>query len=184
VIEKRFGARIQEVFREQAVRRLFRDTAGEQDLGPVGFVEAQDVTGAKGTDLSFTAEFDVAPDIALPTYADFRAVKGCAGEEAKDALSDFLLANTAFDIPASLVNEELRGDDDLGNSDDANEEQRQAAEKRVRLLLILRQIAEADCIEVDDRDVDERIARPWPRVMALAPKLCVPSFSKGTGLTG
>jgi len=158
IVEKRCASQIEDVLKERAVRRLLHNAAHENDLGPVGLAEARDVEFAKGGTLSFTAEFDVAPDIELPDYAAFDPGSDLSDAEAKDALSEFLLSSTSFEVPRSLVDEELRGAEDVvGGPEGADDAQREAAEGRVRLLLILRKISEAEGIEVDDRDVDERI---------------------------
>lgn len=160
IVEKRFAQEISEAFNERAVRRLLRVASEENSLGPVGFVEARDVAFKKGDSYAFTAEFDVAPSIELPDYKTFQAAEEATDAEARDQLSEYLLQNASFVLPASLIDEELRAADDTPASPaQASPDQKHAAEQRVRLMLILRQIASQDGIEVDERDVDERITR-------------------------
>ena len=159
IIEKRYAEEISQAFNERVVRRLLRDAAAEHSLGPTGFVEARDITFEKEEPFAFTADFDVAPEIGLPDYTSFKPSAGTSDETARDELSAYLLENCTFELPPSLVDEELRtADDTPGDPSAATEEQQRAAETRVRLLLILRRIAEEDGIEIDDRDVEERVS--------------------------
>jgi FKBP-type peptidyl-prolyl cis-trans isomerase (trigger factor) len=68
-----------------------------------------------------------------------------------------LLEETEIDIPEEMVREELSfgGDEESEPGDRTWSD----AEARVRLLLILGEIARRDGIEIDDRDIEERIAR-------------------------
>ena len=158
IIEKRYSSAISAMFEDRVVRRLLREAAKDRHLGPVGLVEARDISFTKGDSFSFAADFDVSPDIELPDYASFDAA-GLSDEAARDALSEFLLKSTAFDVPPSLVDEELRvAEDTPADPADADDSQRAGAEQRTRLLLILRKIADNDGIEIDDHDVEDRIA--------------------------
>ena len=159
IIEKRYAEGISQAFNERVVRRLLRDAAAEHSLGPTGFVEARDITFEKEKPFAFRADFDVAPEIELPDYTSFKPSVGASDETARDELSAYLLENCTFELPPSLVDEELRtADDTPDDPSQATDEQRHAAEMRVRLILILRRIAEVDGIEVDDRDVEERVS--------------------------
>lgn len=66
-----------------------------------------------------------------------------------------LLELVPFEVPGELVREELRRDG-LGESDPGSEVWTAAAD-RIRLMLILKQIARREGIEVDESDVETRI---------------------------
>ena len=63
-----------------------------------------------------------------------------------------MLANTQLEVPESMVDYELNFSDESEENDP-----RKAAEERVKLLLILKKIAETEGIEVESAVVDERI---------------------------
>ncbi len=158
IIERKYATEIREAFDQRVVRRLLLDISEDKDLGPVGLAEACDMTFKKGDPYTFAAEFDVAPTIELPDYKSFLATDTATDAEARDELSEYLLQNASFDLPESLIEEELRSTEDTPDSAaEASPEQKQAAEQRVSLMLILRQIADQDGIEVDQRDIDQRI---------------------------
>jgi trigger factor len=108
--------------------------------------------------LTFTVEFDLLPAIDLPDFRSFTPESEELDDSAlKDELSEYLLGSTSFDLPESLVQEEMKLSAEQGQNLD-EEGLRADAEQRVKLLLILQAIAQAEGIEVDERDVDDRIA--------------------------
>jgi hypothetical protein len=78
------------------------------------------------------------------------------GLDPRDQISLRLLELVNFDIPGDLVKDELDLDG-LGEIAPGDAEW-QAASDRIRLMLILKQVARHEGIEVDEADVNTRIA--------------------------
>jgi FKBP-type peptidyl-prolyl cis-trans isomerase (trigger factor) len=76
-------------------------------------------------------------------------------EEQRDEISEWLLANTEIAVPDELVREELEFDN--AQDADPDDDVWQETARRVKLMITLQRIADTDGIEVDYRDVDERI---------------------------
>jgi len=78
------------------------------------------------------------------------------GSDPRDRISLRLLELVPFDLPESVVRQELnragRGEIGPGGKD------WQAAADRIRLMLIFKRISRREGIEVDEKDVDARIA--------------------------
>lgn len=64
-----FGAEIEADFAQESVERLYTLALDEQDLHPVNRAEVKDLKFAQGSDFSFTATFEVEPEVVLPKYA-------------------------------------------------------------------------------------------------------------------
>jgi len=160
VIANRYQKEIADTAGKRAATRLLRKALEERDIVRAGPARFPAIEFDLGTGLTFTAEFDVTPEIELPDFKGFSARQGAEDDSArKDDLSEFLLANTSFALPESLVDQELELAERDGEQPGITEEERRdAAKRRVKLLLVLRQIAKADGIEVDDQDVENRIA--------------------------
>ena len=112
---------------------------------------------SKGRRFTFKAEFDVVPEFTLPVYSGLSLSKDAEDDPLRDEISRYLLENTQLELPASFVDREMEGES-VGEDDPSYEDIRSAVEARMRLLIILKRIAREDGIEVDDRDMDERIA--------------------------
>ena len=96
------------------------------------------------------------PDFDLPVYGEFR-FSVSIDEQRRDEVCRWLLDSTDIAVPDVLVEHELSfdGQKDVKMGDDAWK----AAQERVKLLLILDKIALQDGIEIDERDMQERIER-------------------------
>ena len=152
LIEKRYKSKIEEEAQNRSAKRIFKEVIAVTNMDFTGAAEVSDIIFVKGENLSFKAVFSVLPDFNLPDYRSYKPEKD-AKDEIEDALTDFLLENTNLEIPESMVEYELNFSDE----DESEEDARKAAEERVKLLLILKKIAQAEGLEVDNSDVDERI---------------------------
>jgi FKBP-type peptidyl-prolyl cis-trans isomerase (trigger factor) len=94
------------------------------------------------------------PTIDLPDITSLKIDD--EGVDPRDQISLRLLELVNFDIPGDLVKDELDLDG-LGETAPGGAEW-QAASHRIRLMLILKQIARREGIEVDEADVNTRIA--------------------------
>jgi FKBP-type peptidyl-prolyl cis-trans isomerase (trigger factor) len=94
------------------------------------------------------------PEFRVPEPAELATPDD--GTDPRDWISRRLLDLVPFDLPEQLVRQEL--DRDGLEASGPGEEGWQAAVDRVRLLVILKRIARHEGIEVDERDVEQRIA--------------------------
>ena len=159
-IEQRYHGEIAAAIGKRAAARLLREALSGRDMVRVGPARFTAIDFDRATGLTFTGEFDVTPNIDLPDFKSFSS-SGQSTDDGvrKDELSEYLLEGTAFDLPKSIVEQEMNLAAQATRDQDQNEAQRRVdAERRVKLLLILQALARAEGIEVDDRDVDERIA--------------------------
>ena len=121
--------------------------------GPISITELEI---KKNRSFRFEAQFAVVPDFVLPAYREFRFTV-INGEQRRDEICRWLLDHTNIAVPDVLVEHELSFD---GQKDiDKEGEAWKVAQERVRLLLILDEIAFQDGIEIDERDMKERIER-------------------------
>jgi FKBP-type peptidyl-prolyl cis-trans isomerase (trigger factor) len=178
IIEQRFASEILEEVRSQCARRLWRDALDEHGLSMVGVAEISEMDFRKGEGFTFKAEFDVIPDFRLPAYRGLKLTEGADESTWRDEISRFLLENTEFKLPDSFIDSEMGGEDP---ADPAYQDARQGAEARVKLMVILKRIARDDGIEVDDRDMEERIAA-IAEAEGTTPKLLKNELSARGGL--
>ncbi len=157
VIEQRFAGDILEEVRSRCARRLWREALDERGISMVGVAEISEMDFRKGEGFKFKAEFEVIPDFTLPEYTGLGLSAGADESTRRDEISRYLLENTKLDLPASFIDSELGRASGVGDGPEAREA-RQAAEARMKLMIILKRIAHDDGIEVDDRDLDDRIA--------------------------
>ena len=157
IIEQLFASDILEEVRSRCARRLWRDALDEQEISMVGAAKISEMEFRKGEGFSFKAEFDIVPEFTLPSYHGLSLSKDTDENARRDEISRYLLENTELEIPASFVETET-GQETGAEDDPATRDARRAAEARVKLMIILKRIAREDGIEIDDRDLDERIA--------------------------
>jgi FKBP-type peptidyl-prolyl cis-trans isomerase (trigger factor) len=153
VIESRHRKEIEADFTSRCAQRLSKAACDEQDIMPSGALSISDVTIEKDDVFSFAAEFLPLPEFDLPDYRSMK-LKAKDDDDKRDEISEWLLSNTDVPIAEELVSEELAFDDLTAEQ---GSEEYSSAESRIKLTLILRKIARTDGIEVEDRDVDERI---------------------------
>lgn len=154
IMEKRFQREIRDDLSRRCGPRLSREAlrrAGAESLGPIGLT---DIACGNGKPFQFLAHFTPMPQIELPDPASL-AFPG-EGPDPRGLISARLLELVRFEIPDDLIRIELGSD----TEDEPSRQSAQwtAAEQRVRLLLILKRIARREGIEVDEEDVDRRIA--------------------------
>lgn len=155
LIEKRFRKELREDFTARCGRRLARQALGERDLRAAGPLAVVEIAFEPRREFAFTVEYIPLPKLALPDY--FAApLAGATDDERRDELTGWLLDRTDWNPPEELVREECERDGPAGATPGG--EEWQSAAQRVKLMLILEQIAEAEGIEADGRDTEVRIA--------------------------
>ncbi|MEN6319880.1 MAG: trigger factor [Syntrophaceae bacterium] len=155
VIEKRFQREIMDELSRRCGIRLGREALNQADAEPMGPVEAVDIECVKDMPFQFTVRFYPVPEFALPEIGSFTIVDD--GTDPKDMISKRLLEQVSIEVPDELIRTELglRFDEEI----DKQDSEWNAASDRVRLMLILKRIARQEGIEVDGKDVEDRIER-------------------------
>jgi FKBP-type peptidyl-prolyl cis-trans isomerase (trigger factor) len=156
LILQRFHKEIFDEVSTRSAQRLSRIALDKEGMSASGPLSVSDVEIARGKPFRFKVEFTALPEFQLPDYGHITLSTG-TDEEKRDGVSEWLLKHTNLDIPGDLVRQELALDDAAGvepGSDGWN-----AAARRVKVFLILQKIARQEGIEVDEKDVTERIAK-------------------------
>ncbi len=153
-VERHFRKEIRADVVSRCVERLSRQAIEAENLNPIGPISVSDVELEPGRPFRFLARFTSAPEFDIPDLATLVLPDGTDAER-RDAASAWLLENTDANVPDAVVEWELSFGDDSGATPGSAEWN--AARDRAKLLLVLRAIARRDGIDVDDRDVDERI---------------------------
>ena len=153
VIEKRFKKEISEQLTQQVAQRLGREAVREAGIKVLGQAEVEEIECQKGSHFSARIRFHPITEIILPDLNTL--INGDSDDDPRDLISLNLLAHLPFDIPDEVVQDEL-AHDGISNSKPGNAEW-QAAKDSIRLMLILKEIAGQEGIEVEPRDVDNRI---------------------------
>ena len=155
-VEKHFRDAVCSAFVARCGRRLARQALQERDIRAAGQMDLTESEFHPQQPFRFTGVFIAVPKLELPEY---RAVplETKTDDARRDEISDWLLAQTPWGVPQALIRQEC----ELSGLTDAQpgDAYWQTAEQRVKLTTILEQIAEAEGIEVDERDVDQRVER-------------------------
>jgi FKBP-type peptidyl-prolyl cis-trans isomerase (trigger factor) len=154
LILRRFRKEIFDEASTRAAQRLSRMALDKEGMSASGPLSVSDVEIARGEPFRFKVEFTALPEFELPDYAHMALSNGTDAEN-RDELSEWLLDKTNIDIPGDLVRQELALDDAPG--DGPGGDGWNAALRRVKLFLILKKIARQEGIEIDEKDVTERI---------------------------
>jgi FKBP-type peptidyl-prolyl cis-trans isomerase (trigger factor) len=154
IVEKRFQKEIIDNLSRRSALRIGREALRQAGIEPLGPVEAEEIECAQGQAFRARLRFYPMPNIDLPDINNIITDNG--GVDPRDQISLRLLELVTFDIPEKLVKDELVLDG-LGETAQEDAEWK-AATDRIRLMLILKQIARQEGIEVDERDVNNRIA--------------------------
>jgi FKBP-type peptidyl-prolyl cis-trans isomerase (trigger factor) len=154
IIEKRFGKKIIDDLSRRAAQRLGREAVREAGIETLGSVEAEEIECAQGQVFRARLRFHPMPNIDLPDINNLTIDNGDV--DPRDQISLRLLELVNFDIPDDLVKDELDLDG-VGEATPGSAEWKEASD-RIRLMLILKQIARQEGIEVDEADVNNRIA--------------------------
>jgi FKBP-type peptidyl-prolyl cis-trans isomerase (trigger factor) len=177
IIEKRFQKEIIEDLSQRAARRIGWEAVRKAGIEALGHVEAEEIVCVKGQVFRARLRFHPMPNIDLP---DIHSLKiDDTGVDPRDQISLRILELVSFDVPEWLVKEELALD---GIGDAALESaQWKAARDQIKLMLILKQIARQEGIEVDVADVNKRIAEKSKEFETTANSLRK-ELEKGNGL--
>ena len=154
IIEKRFQKEIIDDLSRRAAQRIGREAFREAGIEAVGPVEGEEIECAQGRVFRARLRFHPMPKIDLPDINNL--ITDNEGVDPRDQISLRLLELVNFDIPGDLVKDELDLDG-IGETAPGDAEWK-AATDRIRLMLILKQIARQEGIEVDEADVNNRIA--------------------------
>lgn len=155
VVEQRFHREIVADLSARAAQRLGSDAAREAGIEALGPLEATAIECDKGQPFRATVRYLPLPEFRVPEPAELATPDD--GTDPRDRISRRLLDLVPFELPAAAVREELEHDG-LGESQPGDDAWRAAAD-RVKLMIILKRIARQEGIEVDERDVDGRIAK-------------------------
>lgn len=154
VIESFFKTEIKDELLSLASTRLCRKALKDMKLEAGSPIEISDAELIKNKSLRFKANFIEMPQFELPDYSTL----DLQTEEQEDKLNEIslkLLEQTILELHSSFIDNELKYSE---NPDAVSDEaERQAATDRVKLMLILKKIANQDSIEVDQKDLDARI---------------------------
>jgi FKBP-type peptidyl-prolyl cis-trans isomerase (trigger factor) len=177
VIEKRFQREIMDDLSYRAAQRLGREAILEAGIDVLGLAETEEIQCKKGESLRAQLRFYPMPEINVP---DLRCLKiDKVGIDPLDQISLKLLELVRLDIPDGLVQDELAFDGNDGSTPDSQEWQ--TAHDQIKLMLILKKIAKQEGIEVDEMDVDRRIAEKAEEFNTTKKSLQA-EFKKGGGL--
>jgi FKBP-type peptidyl-prolyl cis-trans isomerase (trigger factor) len=153
VIEQRFQKEINAALIRRAAERFGLEAVREAEIKILGPAEAEDVECVKGQSFRAVLRFYAMPQIDLPDLGTLGAAPD--GSDPRDHISLRLLELVKFDLPERLITEELGRE---GSDSEPGSPGWQAASDRMRLMLILKQIARQEGINVEEADLQERIA--------------------------
>lgn len=154
IIEKQFRREIEDQLSRRVAQRLGREAVVEAGIEVLGPAEAEEIECAKGRPFRASLRFHPVPAFDLPELDSL--LDGDGDADPRDRISLKLLERVAFDVPDTLVRDQLASDG-VADREPASAEWT-AASDRVRLMVILRKIARQEGIEVDEVDVENRIA--------------------------
>ena len=154
VIEKRCRKEISAQLTQQVAQRLGREAVKEAGIEVLGLAVVEEIECARDQPFRATLRFHPMPEFDLPKLDSL--LDGDGDADPRDRISLKLLEQVVFDVPDALVRDQLASDAVAG-CEPASAEWT-AASDRVRLMVILRKIARQEGIEVDEVDVENRIA--------------------------
>ena len=155
IIENRFQKEILDDLSQRGAQRIGREALLEAGIEALGNVEAEKIECSKGRVFKAMLRFHQMPEINLPDINSLNIDDGDA--DPRDQISLSLLEFVSFAIPEQLVKDELALDG-IGDTEPGSP-QWKAAGDRIKLMLILKKIARQEGIEIDDADVNDRIAK-------------------------
>lgn len=154
-IESFFKSQIKGDLLSVASTRLCRKALKDNDLVAGSAIELSDSELLKNDSLRFKASFIEMPQFDLPDYHQLDLQEKDL-ELQLDEISEKLLERTEIPLHSSFIENELKYSESSG--DTASEEETEAAENRVKLMLILKKIADQDNIEISEKEIEDRIA--------------------------
>ncbi len=152
-IEQLFRNQINNDLLTSVSTRLCRKALQEKNIVSGSPVEITESNVKKDESLQFKATFIEMPQFELPDY-DHLNLQSETVDGKLDEISLKLLEQTSITLHPSFVEKELEYSDADG---EYPETERKNAENRVKLMLILKQIAHLNSIEVDERHIEDRI---------------------------
>jgi len=154
VVERRFQDEISDDLARRIAQRFGLEAIREAGIEVMGPAEAEEVECKKGQSFRARLCFYTRPKIDLPELSSLKIYAD--GSDLRDQISLLLLNVVTAEIPDGVVKDDLTlaGNDNC----EADSEEWQAASDRIKLMLILKQIAQQEGIEVDKADVNDRIA--------------------------
>ncbi len=155
-IESYFRNHIKNDLLAVASTRLCRKALKEKSMTAGSPIEITESELKKDQNLQFKANFIEMPQFELPDYQQLN-LQSPEQDVKLDEISEKLLAQTDIALHPSFIENELKYSEII--AEDASDEEKNAAENRVKLMLILKKIADQDSIEVDEKDSDLRIKR-------------------------
>jgi len=153
VIEQRFQGEIIAALTRRAARLFGLQAVSEAGMAILGPAEAEEVDCVKGKPFRALLRFYPLPKIDLPDLGSLGVA--AAGGDPRDHISLRLLELVSFDLPQRLIADELGRE---GSDAEPGSAEWQVASDRLRLMLILKEIARQEGISVDAEDLRERIA--------------------------
>ncbi len=153
LIEKRFRKEILKDLSQRAAQRFGREAIHEAGIEVWGPAEIEKTGCRKGEDFHAELRFIPRPKIHLPNLGNL--LTGDSETDPCDQISLALLNQIQLDVPDRLVAGELALD---GIDSGPGDAEWTVASDRVKLMVILKQIARQEGIEVDDKDMENRIA--------------------------
>jgi FKBP-type peptidyl-prolyl cis-trans isomerase (trigger factor) len=154
VVEQKFHREIIEDLSIRAAQRFGAEAASQAGVEALGPLEASEIECDKEKPFRARVRYLPLPEFRVPEPVDLATPDD--GTDPRDRISRRLLELAPFELHADVVRQELESDG-LEESAPDSDAWRAAAE-RVRLLVILRRIAKREGIEVDEKDVNARIA--------------------------
>ena len=127
----------------------------EGGLEVLGQAEVEEIECGKGRDFSAMVRFYPMPEFDLPDLNTL--LNGESDKDPRDRISLRLLELVSFDLQDGFVKDELALDGEVG-VDSGNAKWKTAAD-RISMMLILKKIASQEGVEIEQRDVDNRIAK-------------------------
>ncbi|SVB75580.1 uncharacterized protein METZ01_LOCUS228434, partial [marine metagenome] len=93
IVKKNLGPAIEANFAENSINQYYKEAIEELQLTPINQATINDLNFQEGLDLSFSAQFEVEPDIKLPKYKNkikVRAIRYMAqNEDIEQALNQY-----------------------------------------------------------------------------------------------
>jgi FKBP-type peptidyl-prolyl cis-trans isomerase (trigger factor) len=155
VVEQWFRKEISEQLSRRGAQRLCHQALEQAEAQATGPVEVSEVEWEKGQTFRFTVRFFPLPEFELPDYRSLPPLSPAVSDPQSE-LSHRLLEMVNLVVPEAMVQRELAFE---GQADcEPESEAWQAAANRVKLMLILKGIAREEGIEVEEADVEQRIA--------------------------
>ena len=177
VVEKRFQKEITDDLSRRVVQRLGREAVREAGIEVLGSAEVDKIECVKDHIFRAKLRFHPMPNIDLPDLD--KLINGDVDTEIRDRISLTLIEQVNFTVPDWLVKDELALDG-LESVEPGSAEW-EVVRNRIKLMLILKKVAQQKGIEVDETDVNNRIAEK-AREFGTKEKKLRAELEKGDGL--